>query len=76
MLGRRNHGSQQISWRSIMNKEQVKGRANEAKGKVKETAGKLTGKKSTELKGKAEKHGGKVEAKYGDMKSDAKKKTK
>lgn len=56
-----------------MNDNQVKGRANEAKGKVKEVAGKLSGDKSTELKGNVEKHGGKAEAKYGDLKSDARK---
>ena len=49
-----------------MNESQVKGRVNEAKGKIKETTGKVTGNKTTEYKGKAE-------AKYGDMKSDAKK---
>ena len=37
-----------------MNKNQVKGHTNEAKGKVKEVAGKITGDKSMEYKGKAE----------------------
>ncbi|MDZ7750604.1 MAG: CsbD family protein [Gammaproteobacteria bacterium] len=55
-----------------MNKNQVKGRANEAKGKGKEVAGKVTGDKSTEYKGTAENLGGKAEAKYGDVKRDAK----
>ena len=40
-----------------MNKNQVEGRANEAKGQVKEVAGK-------------------AEAKYGDVKNDARKATK
>lgn len=59
-----------------MNKNQVKGYANAAKGKVKEVAGKVTGDKSMEYKGTAEKHGGKAEAKYGDLESDTKKATK
>lgn len=41
-----------------MNKNQVQGHTNEAKGKVKEVVGKVTGDKSTEYKGKAEKHAG------------------
>ena len=57
----------------VMNKNQVEGRAKEAKGKVKETVGKVTGNKEMEYKGKAEKSAGKVEAKYGDLKRDIKK---
>jgi uncharacterized protein YjbJ (UPF0337 family) len=60
----------------LMNKNQVDGRTREAKGKVKEVAGKVTGDKSTEYKGKAEKQAGKVEAKYGDVKRDVKKESK
>lgn len=56
-----------------MNKDQVKGRMNEAKGKAKELAGKVTGKTSTELKGKAEQVAGRTQAAYGDAKSDIKK---
>lgn len=59
-----------------MNKHQVDGRIDEAKGKAKEVAGKVTGDKSTEYKGKAEKLAGKAEAKYGDIKSDAKRSSK
>lgn len=59
-----------------MNKNQVKGHAKEAKGKVKEVAGKLIGDKRMEYKGKAEKQGGKAEAKYGGFKRDTKKATK
>lgn len=58
-----------------MNKEQVTGRANEAKGKVKEFAGKVVGDKSTQYTGKAEKHQGQVEAKTADLKNDAEKAT-
>jgi uncharacterized protein YjbJ (UPF0337 family) len=56
-----------------MNKNQVEGRAKQAKGKVKEMAGKVTGDTELEYKGKAEKQGGKVEASYGDLKRDIKK---
>lgn len=34
-----------------MNKDQVKGRVEEAKGKVKEVAGKIVGNRSMEVKG-------------------------
>lgn len=64
-----------INWRSTMNMNQIKGRASEAKGKIKEVAGHATGNKTMELKGKTEKHAGKAEAKYGDLKSDAKRAT-
>ena len=56
-----------------MNKDQVKGRIEEAKGKVKEVAGKVTGNKDLELKGKVQNIGGKVQAGYGDLKKDIKK---
>lgn len=56
-----------------MNKDQVKGQTNEAKGKLKEVFGKVTGDKSTEYKGKAEKHGGRARTVLGDMKDDARK---
>lgn len=59
-----------------MNKNQVDGRADEAKGKAKEVTGKVTGDKDMEYEGKAEKTGGKTEAAYGDIKSDIKKATK
>ena len=58
-----------------MNKNQVKGYANKAKGKIKEVVGKVTGDKSTEFEGKAEKLGGTAEAEYGDLKSDVKEAT-
>ena len=58
-----------------MNKDQVKGRVHEAKGKVKEVAGKVVGDKELEIKGKAENALGKVQGKYGDLKSDIKKAT-
>ena len=56
-----------------MNKDQVKGRTSTVTGKIKETVGKATGDKDLEVKGTAEKVGGKVRSAYGDVKSDIKK---
>ncbi|GGY65942.1 CsbD family protein [Marinobacter zhanjiangensis] len=56
-----------------MNSKQVEGRADEAKGKVKEVAGKASGDKKTEYKGKTEKHGGKAETVLADVNDDAEK---
>ena len=56
-----------------MNKDQVNGRVEEAKGKVKEVAGKMVGNEKLELKGKIEKNVGKVQAGLGDLKNDLKK---
>ncbi len=55
-----------------MNKDQIKGRAQEATGKVKQVTGKAVGNKELERKGKAEKAGGKLRAGYGDLKDDIK----
>ena len=55
-----------------INKDQVKGRVEEAKGKVKEVAGKLTGDETLEIKGKVQKLVGKAQAKFGDVKQDIK----
>lgn len=51
-----------------MNKDQVKGRAKEATGAIKQAVGKATGSVSTEVKGNAEKVLGKTQAAYGDIK--------
>ena len=56
-----------------MNEDQVKGRVNEAKGKAKKAAGKAVGNKKLERKGKRHSAGGKLQAKYGDLKEDVKK---
>jgi uncharacterized protein YjbJ (UPF0337 family) len=56
-----------------MNKDQVKGRAEEAKGKVKEVAGNIVGDDEMELEGNFEKNVGKVKAGFGDLKDDIKK---
>jgi uncharacterized protein YjbJ (UPF0337 family) len=55
---------------SAVNKDQVKGRIEEATGKVKEVAGKVTGDKELEQEGKVQNIGGKVQAGYGDLKED------
>ncbi len=53
-----------------MNKDQVKGRAQQAKGSIKEAAGKVVGNKSLEAEGKIAKTVGKGQATYGDVKED------
>ena len=50
-----------------MNKEQVKGRYEEAKGAVKEVAGKAVGNKDLEAEGNIQKNVGKVEAGVADL---------
>jgi uncharacterized protein YjbJ (UPF0337 family) len=55
-----------------MNKDQVKGRVEEAKGKVKQVTGKAVGNKELEQKGRIQKAGGKIQAGYGDLKEDIK----
>jgi uncharacterized protein YjbJ (UPF0337 family) len=55
-----------------MNKDQAKGRIEEAKGKVKEVTGNLVGNDELELKGKIQKSGGKAQAAYGDLKENLK----
>ena len=55
-----------------MNKEQVKGRAEEAIGKVKEVAGRVTGDKELEAKGDAQQVAGKTRATAGDVAEDVK----
>ncbi len=56
-----------------MNKDQVKGRVEEAKGKIKEVAGKVVGNPNLEQKGKVEQAVGKVQAGYGDLKNAVRK---
>jgi uncharacterized protein YjbJ (UPF0337 family) len=50
-----------------MNKHQVTGRLDEAKGAVKEVVGKVVGNTKLETEGKLEKVVGKTEAKAGDL---------
>jgi uncharacterized protein YjbJ (UPF0337 family) len=55
-----------------MNKDQVKGRVEQAKGSVKETAGKAVGNPNLQSEGKVDKAAGKVQATYGDGKDKVK----
>lgn len=58
-----------------MNKDQVKGGFNEAKGKVKEEIGDATGNRTMEAKGKLEKTGGKIQKGFGDARDEARDET-
>ena len=51
-----------------MNKDQVKGRVEQAKGSVKETTGKALGDRELQSEGKVDKTAGKAQATYGDAK--------
>jgi len=51
-----------------MNKDRIEGSAEQAKGKVKEIAGKVTGDAKLESEGKAQKISGKVQNTIGGMK--------
>lgn len=55
-----------------MNRNQVRGRTKQAKGKSKEVVGKAVGNKKLERKGKLQKATGKAEASFGDLKEDIK----
>ena len=55
-----------------MNKDQVKGRVEEAKGAIKETAGRVTGNPDLQDRGTLEKAAGKVQKTYGDAKQQVK----
>ena len=56
----------------IVNCELIKGRVEQAKGAVKETAGKVVGNKKLETEGQIDKSTGKAQATYGDLKEDVK----
>lgn len=49
-------------------KDKIKGTMREAKGKVKEEAGRATGNRDMQDRGTAEKTGGKIQRKVGDVK--------
>ncbi len=55
-----------------MNKDQIKGRVEQAAGKVKEVAGKVVGNERLETEGLAGQVKGKVQAGFGDAKEHAK----
>jgi len=56
-----------------MNKDQVKGRVEEAKGSVKESVGRVTGKPDLQDRGTLEKAAGTAQKTYGDAKEQIKK---
>ncbi len=56
----------------MVNKDQVKGVGKQAKGSVKETAGRVTGNRKTEAEGAAEKTAGKIQKGFGDVKEKVK----
>jgi len=55
-------------WVNQMDKDRIKGSAEQAKGKVKEVAGKTTGDAKLEAEGKTEKAGGKIRNVIGGIK--------
>lgn len=55
-----------------MNKDQVEGRLEEAKGKVKEVAGKVTGNEKLRAEGQVDQLAGKAQKHYGDGKEKLK----
>jgi uncharacterized protein YjbJ (UPF0337 family) len=59
-----------------MNKDQVKGTLEKAKGNVKEAVGKAVGNERLQGEGQADQAAGAVQKKYGDVKDAAKTLTK
>jgi uncharacterized protein YjbJ (UPF0337 family) len=55
-----------------MNKDRIEGSAEQAKGKVKEVAGKITGDSKLETEGKADQVAGKVQNTIGGIKDSVK----
>ena len=55
-----------------MNDDQVKGRANQVKGNIKEKTGQVTGNRELEDEGTADKASGKVQSGFGDAKEKLK----
>ena len=55
-----------------MNKDQVKGRVEEAKGSIKEATGKVVGNPNLQSQGAVDKAAGKAQATYGDAKEKVK----
>ncbi|WP_423761782.1 CsbD family protein [Burkholderia sp. NLJ2] len=55
-----------------MNRDQVRGRIVEAKGKLKEMVGRVMGNRSTRMRGKVEQVVGKTQASFGDAKEQIK----
>ena len=57
----------------MVDKNQVKGLARQAKGSVKQAVGKATGNRRVEAEGALEKSAGKVQKAFGDLKSKIRK---
>ncbi len=55
-----------------MNKDQVQGRAEDVKGKVKEAVGKAVGNEKLKTEGQLDQAAGKTQAKVGDAKEKVK----
>ena len=55
-----------------MNKDRIEGSANQAKGAIKETAGKVTGDAKLQAEGAADKAAGKVQNAVGGLKDSFK----
>jgi uncharacterized protein YjbJ (UPF0337 family) len=53
-----------------VNKDQIKGRAQQVVGKAKETAGRIVQDSTLKEKGRVEEAAGKARATYGDVKED------
>jgi uncharacterized protein YjbJ (UPF0337 family) len=68
-LGRRTRWYPELpNQENDMDKDRIKGSAEQAKGKVKEWAGKITGDSKTEAEGKADQVKGKVQNMIGGIK--------
>lgn len=59
--------------RPIMNKDQVSGKVDELKGRVKEKVGEMTNNPDTQAEGLVDQGKGKVKQTYGDVKEQVKK---
>ena len=59
-----------------MNKDQIKGKATNLKGRAKEAVGALTGNKTTEAKGALDRAKGALREKVGEVKRDLSRKVK
>jgi uncharacterized protein YjbJ (UPF0337 family) len=72
--GGANHGAGrgQPQGEKIMNKDQVKGRAKQAEGKIKEITGRVVGDGHLMNEGRIEKAIGKAQSNYGDLKETLK----
>jgi uncharacterized protein YjbJ (UPF0337 family) len=57
-----------IERNALMDKDRIQGSAEQAKGKIKEVAGKITGDAKLESEGKAEKTAGKIQNAVGGLK--------